>query len=46
VEVGALSGGNVEILSGLAAGDIIATSAANALREGDKVRAAQLGGAN
>jgi RND family efflux transporter MFP subunit len=46
VEVGALSGGNVEILSGLAAGDTIATSAANALREGDKVRAAQLGGAN
>ncbi len=46
VEVGMLSGGNVEILSGLSAGDTIATSAANALREGDKVRAAQLGGAN
>lgn len=46
VEMGSLSGGNVEILSGLSIGDTIATSAANSLREGMKVRAAQLGGAN
>lgn len=46
VAIGMLAGGNQEILSGLSIGDTIATSAANSLREGDKVRAAQLGGAN
>jgi len=46
VAVGALAGGNVEVLNGLSVGDTIATSAANSLREGDKVRGAQLGRAN
>jgi hypothetical protein len=37
VKLGALSGSKSEILSGLASGDVIATSGVNHLREGMQV---------